>query len=110
MEGNVITFEDGSAEALTKSARSEARRQDNMAWKFNKRSEWSDEDPNPRHTAYYAIQLPDVASEWNELTSCMSRDLLVSFRLCNRTPFVHHALQESMDKVVSSQFIRHAIN
>ena len=102
MEDKVIEFDNNSTEFATKSSRNEARRQENKVWKVNARSNWSEEDPNPRHTAYYTIQLPRIAPEWNEVRAFMARDLLVSFRLCQRTPFVCQALEVMMKTTVIS--------
>ena len=101
---NIILFDDDVEDLSTKSSRREARRRENVAWKFGKRSSWNDEDPNPKHTEYYKIQLPSIFSEWRDLSASMSQDLLVSFRLCNRNPFVHEALKIMMTKMVNITF------
>lgn len=108
----VISFEDTSNESApkTKAEKKAERIKKNRDWKIKtKMAGVSGDDPNPRHSKYYKIQLPFLIDEWDEFQLALARELPVTFRFSNTcTERVRTTLEQRMMKAfrtMSGRFV-----
>ena len=103
--------EEESKKKLTKAERNEARKAANKKWKLVDRKVGSGKDPNPRHTVYYKIQLPELQEpeEWEKFQAALVDSLPVTFRFGGNCPTaVARNLRERMDnefKTMRGKFV-----
>lgn len=93
---------------LSKAEKKQKRREENRQWMARNKGGWSDDDPNPRHSQYYRIQLPELEGEWKQFVDAMRMDLKSTFRIsetCN--PFLASLLRSALEanKRPRGQFI-----
>ncbi len=104
MEKNHDIIEFGSPATnlkKTKKERKEEKLQKKLEWKTTTRNQWSGKSPNERHSLYYIAQIPGFVDEWSLFLSTMTKDLPVTFRLCNyRNSFVCYALEKRLQNQV----------
>jgi 16S rRNA C967 or C1407 C5-methylase (RsmB/RsmF family) len=76
------------SQSLSKKQRNEHRKESNKKWKSTDRKVGSGVDPNPRHTLYYKIQLPQLndEQEWERFQQALVNPLGVTFRVGSCCP------------------------
>lgn len=103
----VVCFDNADPHtSLSKKSKKLKRIADNKEWKARSRMAWSDEDPNPRHTAYYKRQIPYLVDEWSRFREAISRPLPLSFRLSHKV--VHYG-QNNAVRTTNSSSLGHFI-
>lgn len=88
---------------LTRSQRNAARRESNLQWRLHDRKVGSGTDPNPRHTSYYRVQIPELAdcSEWTRFQMSLCTSLHVTFRLGWMCPRI---VKDALTRKLAAEF------
>lgn len=76
----LIVFMGDSNGRLSKAEKKIDRIKVNRIWKLKDRMPWSGSDPNPRHTRFYAYQIPEFIDEYLSFKNAMATGLPVTFR------------------------------